>query len=508
MKNLRQIINIVKHIKLKPSDLITFDQSADTKINQFYQKIQNGAFTTEDEAAQFFYGSNVNNSSYKNLKSNLRNRLINTLFFINSTKNQNERENAYLYCSKYSVAGKILFILNIREAGTDLFQKVLRRAIHFDFTEYVIEAAYALRSHYAIRIGNEKKFEYYNEMLNRYHKIREAEFLAGELYLRILIPYIKNKSIKEDTYQQAKDALDKLAPYLTQYDSPYLHYIGFYIESLIYLSKNDYATTVEVCVRAIDFFDQKPYAYNTAIKAFLHQQILCYTQLKQFQEGRQAIEKSNAIVRAGSYNWYVNTDLHETLELHSKNYQEAYYVFNKAVGHKKFSQLNDRIREKWQIYEAYIHFLVFTERVQPIRGDKRFTKFKMGRFLNSVPTFSKDKRGLNIPILVIQIVFMIVKKDYEQAVNRIEAIDKYRSRYLRKDDNFRSNCFIKMLLQIPISGFHKAGIERRAKKYVDMLSSVPLEIARQANEIEIIPYEDLWEIIIDALETRFYRPRG
>lgn len=61
-----------------------------------------------------------------------------------------------------------------------------------------------------------------------------------------------------------------------------------------------------------------------------------------------------------------------------------------------------------------------------------------------------------------------------------------------------------MLIQIPISDFHKAGIERRTKKYLEMLKSSPLEIANQTEEIEPIPYEDLWDIILSNLDTKFY----
>ena len=124
-----------------------------------------------------------------------------------------------------------------------------------------------------------------------------------------------------------------------------------------------------------------------------------------------------------------------------------------------------------------------------------------------MPTYSKDKRGLNIPILVVQLLFMIAKKDYDQTIDRFEAIKKYCSRYLKKDDNLRSNCFINMLLQIPSASFHKAGVERKAKKYWDRLQSTPLEFAKQSQEIEIMPYEDLWELILESLEPKFYRLR-
>jgi hypothetical protein len=100
---------------------------------------------------------------------------------------------------------------------------------------------------------------------------------------------------------------------------------------------------------------------------------------------------------------------------------------------------------------------------------------------------------------------MIVKKDYNQSIDRFEAIQKYCSRYIRNDEHIRSNCFINMLLQIPVSSFHKAGVERRSKKFYDKLLSTPLDIATQDYEIEIIPYEDLWGFVMESLETKIYK---
>lgn len=64
------------------------------------------------------------------------------------------------------------------------------------------------------------------------------------------------------------------------------------------------------------------------------------------------------------------------------------------------------------------------------------------RFLNDVPIFSKDKRGMNIPILIFHILYLILTKRYNDVIDRIVRIEKYTTRYLKKDDNYRSNCFI------------------------------------------------------------------
>ena len=112
------------------------------------------------------------------------------------------------------------------------------------------------------------------------------------------------------------------------------------------------------------------------------------------------------------------------------------------------------------------------------------------------------KRQENIPILLSQILILIIDKDYDRLLSRIEAVEKYASRYLRKDQNFRSNCFIKMILEIPKRNFHRKAVERHAKKYIQKLESMPLQMADQPYEIEIIPYEHLWEYTLESLDTR------
>lgn len=508
MRNIKLLVRVVKDIRLKVSDFITIDKNSKTKLNEFYQKILSGDISTDEEASSYFYDSDPSNSSYKNLKSTLKTRLLNTLFFWDSFEKFSDREKALLYCTKYMAASEMLIYLGVRGIGIEVCQKVLKKTLHFGFTDITIRALRSLRSHSAIRVGDLNSFNNYNELLNYHAKMREVELKANEYYLLLMIPYVRNKAIKMDTHNDAKKFFYVLKPYLDQFNSPYFHYITRYIESLIHLSINDYVKTKEVCDRAIKYFDSQPYVYKTANKSFMHQIVLCCIQLKMFEEGEEMIEKGSKIIREGTFNWYTTLNLYLTLAFHSKRYQEAYVIYNKAINHRKFKQRKDRVKERWRIFEIYLHFLVYIDKIKVHHGDERFNNIKMGRFVNSVPIFSKDKRGMNIPILIIQILFTIVRKDYAKAIDRIEAIEKYCSRYLKKDDNFRSNCFIKMLLQIPIAQFHKVAIERKTTSLFQQLKGNPLQVANQPHEIEIIPYEDLWELILSFLGTKFYKPRN
>ncbi len=505
MKNLIEFARIVKKVNLKTTDFLATDSQKKTKADVFYEKILAGDFKTDQEASLFFYNSDTNHSNYKNLKRSLRRKLTNTLFFIESKKTHSDYERAYLYCSKNMFAAKILLFLQAQNAGINLCHKVFAKAVEFDLTEYILDSCRYLRIHYGTRVGDSDKFNLYNKTSKKYLKVWIAENLAEEYYATLTLPNIQKKTNDEETKAKAVQFSEELLPYLEEYESPFLHFLGNYIHVISLMYVNDYNNVIDVCEKAIRFFEAKPYMYKTPLRVFLHHQLICYTQLKAYEKGKEVAIKSMGLVRAGTGNWFINKELHLILAFHSAEYDETKVILEEAIKQYKFKSLSTSMRERWIIYEAYVRFLEHIGKIdQPEEGGRNY---RMGKFLNSVPTFSKDKKGLNIPILVIQILFLIVTKNYDQTIDRFEAIEKYCSRYILKNESFRSNCFIKMLLQIPNCDFHKAGVERKTKSYLTQLKSVPLEVANQGFEIEIIPYEDLWEFLMESLETKFHKSR-
>lgn len=502
MKNLIEIVQIVKDIQLKASDFITVGKTKKAKTDIFYEKILKGEFKSDQEAAHFFFNSDTNNSNYKNLKRSFKEKLTSTLFFLNLPKSHSDYAKAQIYCSKNIFIAKILDMLGARNSGSDLAKKVLKKALEFELTEFVVLSSKILRNSLGTMKGDEGKFDFYNQIFKEHFKIWEAESIAQEYYSKLVLPYAKSKENKEKTFQKGLEYYNELHPLLEQYESPFLHTTGKLIKVIAYLSINDYQSVVEVCQETLLFFEQRKHRYKMALRLFSHYLLISYTQLKNYPEGKKAALKALVNVRIGSYSWFINKELHLTLAFHSKEYEEAYTILYEAISHHKFNSLRASIKERWLIHKSYIHFLIYIEKISN-KGDAK--NFRLGKFLNSVPTYSKDKRGLNIPILIVQILFMIVKKDYDQSIDRFDAIKKYCSRYLRSDDNLRSNCFINMLLKIPISDFHKAGVERRAQKYFNKLLDNPIDISNQAVEIEVIPYEDLWEIVMESLDRKFHK---
>jgi hypothetical protein len=97
---------------------------------------------------------------------------------------------------------------------------------------------------------------------------------------------------------------------------------------------------------------------------------------------------------------------------------------------------------------------------------------------------------------------LLQQKRYDALIDRVEAIEKYKDRYLDKENNFRSNIFVRLLLEIPKRDFSFTQISRKTEKLVARLNEAPLEIANQSHDLEILPYEDTWEIILEELRKR------
>ena len=121
-----------------------------------------------------------------------------------------------------------------------------------------------------------------------------------------------------------------------------------------------------------------------------------------------------------------------------------------------------------------------------------------------MPNFSRDKTGINISILVIQVLLLIAQGKKSKVIDRVEALRTYVYTHLRKDESFRSNCFIKMLLKMTEANFHKNGTIRKTEGLRKRLEEASIGTKGYSNYVEIIPYEKLWEISLGFLSNRAF----
>lgn len=82
----------------------------------------------------------------------------------------------------------------------------------------------------------------------------------------------------------------------------------------------------------------------------------------------------------------------------------------------------------------------------------------------------------------------------------MDALKQYSYRYLRKDETLRTNLFIKMLNSMVKADFNRIRTERYVEPLWEQLRSVPINISEQGIEVEILPFEQLWPMVLEMLE--------
>jgi hypothetical protein len=504
MRDLVELVGLVNKTKLKGSGILKFIIEPDSKMERLFDALLDKKVETDEDAKALFKdGDDVNITS---LKNKLKERLLDAIFLLDfKDANFTNRQKAFFECYKKWSAAMTLLIRNAKITGIDLLERLLRHAKTFEFTELTLDILRVLRLQYSTVDGDLNKYEDIKKQYFEYEKIWQMESKAEFFYSELMMQYTNSKSTKLEVTQQAEEYFAELKPFMAVCSSFKLHLFGRMVHLLIYNSENDYVKTAALCEDAIEFFDNKKYDSGLPLQVFYYNLVVCYLQLGEFEKGQKAIERCEYFFEEGSFNWFKLQELFFLLAVRTGHWKEAYHLYEKVVNYPRFDEKPVQVVEMWRIFQAYVFYLIKVGKIPETVLSERSKKFKMGKFINDISLFSKDKGGMNISVLIVQILYAIAEKDYKKSSDRIEAIEKYCSRYLKDDATFRSNCFIKMLLQIPQANFHREASSRKAKRLYDQLQTVPLEAASQAHEIEIIPYEVLWEMALESLQLKIWK---
>ena len=501
MRELRELVAVITRHKIGSIEILGPTLPATSKIMKFYQGISSGVLESDEEALHFLYENPGSaRSSYSKLKHDLKKRLLNTLFFIDQKQTrQSAYEKSFYNCYREFTAARFLLRRGARKAAIELFQKTLKKAQQIELTPVILEILQVLRHHYGVILGDRSQFEAYHKKVDYYLRLYNAEVRADGYLEDLLSHYVTDKSTKRHYFEMAHRYELELRETLLVVNSWKLQHRMRFLSVAKSMVVNDYTATVQSCLEAVEYFRPFKLIPDAIIRPYLYQLVVSYIQMEEYRNGEKAVRQLLEMLEKGQSNWFKGMELYCILALHSKTYGKAYEVWKQCTGHARFRRLYPSVREPWYIIEAFIQYTYKTGKIRMPCPDLEQSPFRLTKFLNEVPVFGRDKRGYNIPILIIQILFLLNQGDYEAVNERLEALSRYAFRHFRQGEHFRTNCFIKMLNQLPRSFFRKKELERRTEKYFHQLKNVPLVLAREAHEIEIIPYEDLWALVLEGL---------
>ncbi|MFT6807375.1 MAG: hypothetical protein ACJA01_000595 [Saprospiraceae bacterium] len=406
----------------------------------------------------------------------------------------------FFLCQKQLLLAEILLNLGYLMAPLYVAEKLTRESKKYFFLQISFQAYRIIYTLYN-RLGDVKsELKANKEFLNylKYYEVeKKIELARNELFLH----YNKSQEKKQNIIDKCDSILQEFSPYENIIPSFYFHNYFYFIKYVKYLNENNNELVYDNAKTAVHYFERLSFEYLPGKLIFTFVQISYCIQKRKFYEGEQLLQKAYSYVSPEMSLWFRLKENELILFFHNKEYNKCISVYFEVMKNRSLSSMIPSERAKWHLYDAYTRLLIESK---VVNYQDRKKHFSIQRFLNDLPTFSKDKRAMNIPLLIAQMSFLIIRGEYSKAIDRIEALEKYSSRYLKNSDTFRSNCFIKMLVVIAKQGFNRKAVERHAKKFYDRMINSEIELIDQPFEIEIIPYENLWELLLDHLSQKHH----
>lgn len=492
IKQLIEAINVLKGYERANWEAIGEGLSSD--LEQLLTLIRSTDYTDEQ-----IYNSLYSSIDKKALYKSKKYKLLNILSRILASKLSMPAKNR-LQKERYKVHVKyhcmnLLKDLNLSHAAIWFARSNINDAIRLDLTAIVLDISRYLSRYYSSRIQKPKLSLKFRDISHQYQELMRHELEIDTIRNLIL-------SNQTDTAALKKISDQVVVP---DYNPDYgqISYMYALHHGLVRINVAEIQSNLAEIVRLSEYyylqFERKKYDHRIAKGLFLTAKVRAQLQLRQYGDAQETLQLLFAKINSDSNNWIHVMDMQIRLSLAMQDYKAAYEQITKLFKNKQYALQPEQYRDLYEIYALYINFLVRTDHVTDATP---WSKRKTTSYFRSTTVFDRDTRGLQVAMIIGELLYNILDRDYESMENKLVSLKEYCSRYLKKNnENYRSNCFIKMLLEIPKANFHPVAARRKAAKYHQKLLDHPLEMAMQAIEVEIIPFEQLWHIIIHYLQS-------
>jgi hypothetical protein len=495
MRHLLEIAKIVTKKKVRKIEI--FDDATlrhkNSKFNEFYEALMSSKFKNDRDAASSLYGTSPSDDKYRQLKSRFRKRLLNTLFFLDinlpATSNY---DRAYYTCNKEWTLVKILASNGAHETAAAQARQILTIALKFKFADVIVNCSRILRESAATE-GDVKGMEMYQEYLDTYLPVLNAEMASEELHQKVLLHYLHSNLTAEEWNSQIDDWCNTLVALSEQYESPIIMFNMFMVWAYRYELEKDFEALLEVCERAEEYVTKFPEYFRNDLLANFHiKKIAARLHMGDWKNGRTAAEKSQPAFLEGSELWFSFMEYYFLLAMHTGNYLNALAILNTATNHPKFRKMETADREKWNLFEVYLYMASEQQGdINPALPAQKRTQ-RINKFLEQPVNYSRDLYPLAYQALVAQVMCLIQRKRYHEISDRLEKLSAISNRYFKKEEHQRMQQFLKLLQAFEKSGYQADG-GAQIEKHLGRLQETRFFYRGLLSELEIIPFEKLWE---------------
>ena len=473
-----------------PAVVDTEDQ--ESLEGKLYHLIKDNSAQTDEEACLLLYGEEKLTPNYRMLKSRLRKKLFNSLLFVKLSEEYTTIKNIrYAECMSLLRQTKTIIGLSEFVLADKIADQAVAMALEAELNDLLL-MAYDMKQVIDLALKERKKFEQSNKLLQKYialdAKEREATVVYNKLKFEVSLN-ISNSRKQHESYKATLSILEKLWKDTGSskiYDFYFILSIG---QCEAYGDYEGILEEVKQTEHLLSSGQINEHWFNRRFISFI--KVYALLMLNKLEEGLLSAEQSIPLFKEGTSHWFSFLENYLTLALHKKDYNLSVQLASKVVKNNVFEFPIPSVRERWGLYLRYVLLIAHKSLPEP--------ELEAKVFLTEAANITKDKEGLNLPLMILDYLERLAVLDEEDLEQYTARFSKYATKYLKGEKEERARLFVKML----IFSMKEKGeeLEHKAVALLQKLKSTPSP-RDPFGVVEIIPYEHLWELVLERLQQR------
>ena len=495
MNDITNLAQIVASRRLATLPVIDSDQPSDSRESKLVELLLAGTAQTPLLVAKALYGqaSNANMVALKRLKSRVQAKLLNCLYFLDHSNPLSVVSRRHqMACLDLLHKGTALYTEGDYVLSQRLLRRCLTEAQASEFTPYAVQSARQLCLIYA-QLNKPAAYHQMDQLLQQTLRVQQLEDEAARLFTSTMLAMAGTVKSRRALLPQMPGRVQQLEA-LHRQAKTFNTYSFLYQLQLAHAELQGNATEIIRLTGAAarQLSQGKLNARRFDLRYNTYMSIVAYLRERQPEKGLRLAQAGIQHFAYTSSNWLFFQEYHLLLALHGKQYAYAQDLLRTVAQNPTATKLRPAAVERWELYRGYVDFVA---PAAPAAAPAPSPKWSL-----LMPEYSRDKSGQNVAILVLQLLHCLRRQNIDEALVRLERLRKYQERHLHDDSSQRSRLFLRLLRGLAYTGFDLAKARKRGLATLETLTSTPLPGDAFA-EVEIIPYEHLWELVLHQLGT-------
>ena len=495
MEDLKRLVRIISKRKQRQYPLLELKSinEKSSKENIFFRYIKKGIINSDDDASKLLYGTKSDDDRFRMLKSRLKQKLLNHTFFLDFTDNNQKVSNQYEQeCIQQLHQAKMLLFTGENKIARSLVLKALTTAERCEFTKLILGSLEELVMIYS----DNCQPHLFDDVINKLNKTRELykkEEEAREHYYYIKMMVVKSVNSRKINLENAAKSIESLKKLWNETKS---FNVFEYLYQLILLHKEltgDFKGIIPILqeIEAGKFNGHTLNKYRLESSQVVHSMAFAYFRAWEFKKGISYIENNKDLFDESSMDWYNLFEIYFLLSVYSKRYKTALEIIDGVFNNKAFDKLLDEEKEKWKLFNAYLH-LIYS-------GNFYMRNFNYLNILENIPEYHKDKEGFIFAILILQFLYFVEQRQLNELIKRRDELKRYMANHFKENFSYRSRTLYKLLNIVVENKLDLKLIQFKCRYLVKKLNENQI-VGNAYVELEIVPYEHLWDLIINMLK--------